>query len=201
MKRHPKIKPVSIKSVLEELIRSGSDVSVIVHTRYWNAIPLLIREWDGKDEATMMRLLDEMSRILTLVSDSEVAVANKRLLHSSLSVLSQTPTLPKKIHTRAGQCHFLLDSVPDGPFMLLGTEEFRRMEQSLSELNKRSSEMTKHEKELEVRIAVLLQDVETLRRDGAAKGETIEQTKKALKAAEERERGREKASRQNRRRE
>ncbi|KAK2941882.1 hypothetical protein BLNAU_23222 [Blattamonas nauphoetae] len=87
-------KPLSIESVLEELKGTGSAVSVIVNTRFWNAIPLLIREWDGKDEATMMRLLDEMLRILTLLSDSEVVVANKRLLHSTLSALSQTPNLP-----------------------------------------------------------------------------------------------------------
>ncbi|KAK2947826.1 hypothetical protein BLNAU_17246 [Blattamonas nauphoetae] len=153
-------KVMSIDSVLVELTRSRSDVSVIVNTPFWNAIPLLIREWDGKDEGTMMRLLDEMLRILTLISDSEVAVANKRHLLSSLSTLSQNPTLPKKIHTRAGQCLFLLDSVPDGPFVLVETEEFRKLEQTQFELEKRTSEITQHEKELETTINVLQLELE-----------------------------------------
>ncbi|KAK2957952.1 hypothetical protein BLNAU_7128 [Blattamonas nauphoetae] len=127
-------KPVSIESVLEELTISGSDVSVIVNTRFWNAIPLLIREWDGKNEATMMRLLNELLRILTLASDSEVAMANKRLLHSSLSALSLNPTLPKKGRLRITQSLSALDSLPDGPFVLVETDEFRSMEEQNKDL-------------------------------------------------------------------
>ncbi|KAK2950981.1 hypothetical protein BLNAU_14059 [Blattamonas nauphoetae] len=136
-------KPVTTESVLEELTRSGSDVSVIVNTPNWNAIPLLIRDWDRKEETTKMRLLDEMSRILTLASDLEVPMANKRLLHSTLSTLSQTPTLSKKVRLRITQALVALDSVPDGPFLLVETAEFRGMEQSHSELTKRINHLQK----------------------------------------------------------
>ncbi|KAK2941971.1 hypothetical protein BLNAU_23124 [Blattamonas nauphoetae] len=172
-------KPLSIESVLTELTRSGSDVSVLVNTHLWNTLPLLIREWDGKDEGTMLRLLDELSRILTLVSDSEVAVANKRLLHSSLSALSQNPTLPKKLHTRTGPCLLLLDSVPDGPFMLVETDEFRNMEQSQSELEKLSSETTKHEKELETRVHDLQMELEEEKKKAELESRKMEEVKTA----------------------
>ncbi|KAK2944799.1 hypothetical protein BLNAU_20272 [Blattamonas nauphoetae] len=146
-------KPGSLESVLEELTRSGSDVSVIVNMPNWNAIPLLIREWNGKNETTICKLLDEMSRILTDFSDLELPLTNKRLLHSALSTLSQTPTLPKKIRTRVEKCVPILNSVPDGPFVLVETEEFRKMEQSLSELQQRCLEMTEHINQLKCQVA------------------------------------------------
>ncbi|KAK2950537.1 hypothetical protein BLNAU_14531 [Blattamonas nauphoetae] len=122
-----------------------------------------------------------MSRILTLVSDSDVPVANKRFLHSSLSALSQTPTLPKKIHTRVGPCLLLLDAVPDGPFVLVETEEFRRMEQSQSELEKRSSEMVRHEKELETRINDLQHELEEEKKTGNTEDKKQIELKEARK--------------------
>ncbi|KAK2952887.1 hypothetical protein BLNAU_12208 [Blattamonas nauphoetae] len=179
-------KPLSIDSVLEELTRSGSDVSVIVNTRDWNQIPVLIREWDGKDEGTIMRLLDEMSRILTLASDSEVAMANKRLLHSSLSALSQNPTLPKKGRLRITQSLAALDSVPDGPFVLVETEEFRRMEQSHSEREQRSSKTHKNEREPESRITALQLELEEQKKETR---DAEEAKKKAEKQRDREERG------------
>ncbi|KAK2942351.1 hypothetical protein BLNAU_22738 [Blattamonas nauphoetae] len=172
-------KPLSIESVLTELTRSGSDVSVIVNTPNWNAIPVRIQEWDGKDEGTMMRLLDEMLRILTLASDSEVPVTNKRLLHSSLSALSQNPIFPKKGRLRITHCLATLDSLPDGPFVLVETEELRRMEQSQSELEQLSSETTKHEKELETRIHDLQQELEEEKKKAEADRMKMEEVKTA----------------------
>ncbi|KAK2945770.1 hypothetical protein BLNAU_19326 [Blattamonas nauphoetae] len=145
-------KPLSIESVLNELSSSEPNVSVIVNTPNWNQIPLLIQDWDGKDETPMLRLLDELSRILTLVSDSDVPLANKRLLHSSLSNLSQSPTLPKKGRLRIAHSLTTLDSVPDGPFTIVETEKFRTMEHALSEVEKRSSEMTERINDLTDRV-------------------------------------------------
>ncbi|KAK2945472.1 hypothetical protein BLNAU_19601 [Blattamonas nauphoetae] len=146
---------MSIESMLKELTRSGSDISVIVNTRFWNTIPLLIRKWDGKEEEAMCSLLDELSRILTLTSDSEVPLANKRLLHSSLSALSQKPTLPTKIRIRVEKCIPTLNSITDGTFMLVETDEFRIMEEQKKELETRSSEITQQKLELDTQITDL----------------------------------------------
>ncbi|KAK2959766.1 hypothetical protein BLNAU_5255 [Blattamonas nauphoetae] len=106
-------KPITIESVLEELSSSKTDPSMIVNPPNWNHIPLLIREWDGKDETLMCRLLDEMSRILTFLSDSDLPLANKRLLHSTLFALSQSADKSKKVITRARQCLLHLESIQD----------------------------------------------------------------------------------------
>ncbi|KAK2953224.1 hypothetical protein BLNAU_11850 [Blattamonas nauphoetae] len=153
-------KPFSIESVLDELTRSGSNVSVIENTRFWNQIPLLIRDWDGKDETTLMKLLDELSRMITLASDSEVSVANKRLLHSSLSTISQNPTFTTKGCLRINNFLATLDSLPDGPFMLEETEEFHSIEQSLTKSETRLSNTIKHKMELESQINDLQHDLE-----------------------------------------
>ncbi|KAK2956579.1 hypothetical protein BLNAU_8419 [Blattamonas nauphoetae] len=127
--------------------------SMIVNTPNWNEIPLLIRDWDGKDEASMCRLLDEMSRILTILSDSDLPLTNKRHLLSTLSTFSQTPDQSKKVHTRVRQCITLLESVQDGPLMVVDTDEFRTMEESLSTLKQRTVELMKHNKALTDRVA------------------------------------------------
>ncbi|KAK2963837.1 hypothetical protein BLNAU_1406 [Blattamonas nauphoetae] len=140
-------KPLSIESVLDEFSSSGSNVSAIVNTPNWNHIPLLIRDWDGKDETPMLRLLDELSRILTLVSDSDIPLANKRLLHLSLSNLSKSPTLPKKIRTRVDKCVPTLNSIADGPFMMMETEEFRTMQHALTDRVAQAEEKTRQAEE------------------------------------------------------
>ncbi|KAK2960261.1 hypothetical protein BLNAU_4814 [Blattamonas nauphoetae] len=127
-----------------------------------------------------------MSRILTDFSDLELPLINKRLLHSSLSTLSQTPTLPKKIRIRVEKCVPALNSITDGPFMMMETDEVRSMEQSLSELQHLSSEIEKQKMELETRIKDLVQDVEKYQKDMAKKVETYERTKAELAEAKNR---------------
>ncbi|KAK2944094.1 hypothetical protein BLNAU_20978 [Blattamonas nauphoetae] len=174
-------KPISIQSVLDELLSSGSNVSMIVNTPNWNAIPLLIRDWDGKDETTICRLLDEISRILTLVSDLDVPVANKRLLHTALTALSRSPALPKKGSLRITHSLATLDSVLDGPFVLVETAEFQTMAQSFSDFEQRSSELMKHNKVLTDRVA----QAEEEKRSAEEKMRSAEEGKRM---AEERQR-------------
>ncbi|KAK2949358.1 hypothetical protein BLNAU_15738 [Blattamonas nauphoetae] len=173
--------PLSIDSVLTELTRSGSNVSAIVNTRDWNAIPLLIREWDGSDEATMLRLLDEMFRILLVLSDSEHPLSNKRHLHSTLSALSQTPDHSDQIRGRVQNCITRLESVEEGPLTVLTIGELDQMKKEWDEVNE-------ERKKRETEISVLIRIKEDLKRQlfvlpiwvGTTSLQTLDQTAHTL---------------------
>ncbi|KAK2946188.1 hypothetical protein BLNAU_18864 [Blattamonas nauphoetae] len=145
-------KPLSIESVLEELTRLGPDVSGILRTPHWNHVPLLIRDWDGKDETLMMQLLDVISRILTLVSDSGLPLANKRLLHSSLDTLSRRTFLSNEGRRQIQQVLTVLADVSDGPFTMMETVTVQSMEQELSTLKQHSSEMERRIQQLTAQV-------------------------------------------------
>ncbi|KAK2944383.1 putative Dynein axonemal heavy chain 6 [Blattamonas nauphoetae] len=139
-------RPISIESVLDEVSSWRTNVLMIMNTPHWNQIPLLIREWDRKDDNLMIKLLDMMFRILKLLSDSEIPLPNKRLLHLTLSTFSQSADLSKQIHIGVRQCLLILESVHDGPLMTVEREEFQTMESTLTELRKKTAELKKHYK-------------------------------------------------------
>ncbi|KAK2959755.1 putative colicin import membrane protein [Blattamonas nauphoetae] len=158
---------------------------MIAFIPYWNHIPLLIHDWDGKDEALMCSLLDEILRILTLISDSDLHLTNKTLLHSALSTLQISPALSVTGQTRVGQCLHLLESIQDGSYMIVPTEDLRWMDDSLSELDARISKMEAHNKELADRLEQTEIDKKTAeeaQKKAEAEKKTAEEGKKKAEA-------------------
>ncbi|KAK2957512.1 hypothetical protein BLNAU_7411 [Blattamonas nauphoetae] len=189
----------SIESVLGELTRSESNASVIVNTAGWNQLPLLLWGLDGTDETTIIQLLSEISRILTLVAEAEVPLASKRLLHSSLSALLRIPTLPKKGRLPIKHSLTTLESLPDGPLVLLVTDEVRSMELALSRLERQASELTHQNQNLEMEIEDLRkveEQKEQAERDNEKLLDVLKRTLKALGESREEKEKSERAKRE-----
>ncbi|KAK2962970.1 hypothetical protein BLNAU_1993 [Blattamonas nauphoetae] len=124
-------KEITIDTVIEELERGQSEPDAVVTTRLWLQIPNLIRDCDRLKEENphkMDRLIQNILQILNMCLRKHISLINRRLLHSSLSTLATSPTLPTEIRVGVEQCLVPLNSLEEGPFVLVSADEFKSME-------------------------------------------------------------------------
>ncbi|KAK2941954.1 hypothetical protein BLNAU_23136 [Blattamonas nauphoetae] len=177
---HPSPQDITIDSILDDLSTCLSRPKEFVNTPKWNQIPLLIKEWkEGKDEDKMFQLLTSLNVVLTEVSLSEIPLHNKRLLHSSLSSLTRSPTLHKRLRLRLGHCLTSLDSIMDGPFVLLATSEVIQTETTLADLTRANTEHSTRIRQLEEEVAVLRQSLLDFEKQKVERREAEEKQKEA----------------------
>ncbi|KAK2949370.1 hypothetical protein BLNAU_15666 [Blattamonas nauphoetae] len=170
------LQDVTIDSMLDDLSKCMTNPEEFVNTPKWNQIPLLIREWkEGKDEEKMFQLLTSLSTVLSEIVLSDTPLSNKRLLHSSLSSLKALPTLPKNIRLRVGHCLASLESVLDGPFVLLETDEFRSMEMTLADLARANEESSTRLRQLEETSRIAEERIQKNETELSAQAETVKE--------------------------
>ncbi|KAK2961033.1 putative E3 ubiquitin-protein ligase SMURF1 [Blattamonas nauphoetae] len=124
-------KEITIDTAIEELERGMSQPDAVVNSRVWQIVPLLLRDndlVDEKNERQMGRLIQSILRVLNECSKNGISIINRRMLHSSLSTLAKSPSLPKMIRVGIDQCLASLDSFEDSPFVLVDFDEFKSME-------------------------------------------------------------------------
>ncbi|KAK2961031.1 hypothetical protein BLNAU_4118 [Blattamonas nauphoetae] len=148
----------------------------------------------------MGRLIQSILQILNECLKNDISVVNRRMLHSSLSTLAKSSSLPKTIRVGIGQCLVSLESIEDGPFVLVDADELKSMEevtrilvaqnatfeQSRAELERRSSEMTRHKNELETRIKELRVELAVEKRSAESERAKMEDEKKEMSEKMER---------------
>ncbi|KAK2948667.1 hypothetical protein BLNAU_16408 [Blattamonas nauphoetae] len=121
------MKEITIDTTVEELERGMSQPEAVVNSRVWQNIPILIRGCDLLEEKNihkMERLIQSILHVLTVCLKNDISIINRRMLHSSLSTLAQSTSLPKTIRVGVGQCLLSLDSCKDGPFMLVDSNDY-----------------------------------------------------------------------------
>ncbi|KAK2944073.1 hypothetical protein BLNAU_21022 [Blattamonas nauphoetae] len=128
---------LTIESVLEWLSDSSVHPRNKVHSFQWFHIPTLLTTHIQSQPTTqnnevLSQLLQRMMTILDECFDCQTPIANKRLLHSSLSQLSQSPSLDPKIKRGIGQCLDSLENVEEGPFVVVSKEDFESMKVAVS---------------------------------------------------------------------
>ncbi|KAK2954599.1 hypothetical protein BLNAU_10450 [Blattamonas nauphoetae] len=112
------MKHQTIESVLEWLNDSSVNPGNKVNSVQWSHIPTLLENYiqskNQQNSEQLSQLLQRMMRILDECIDSNIPIPNKRLLHSSLSQLSQTPSLNPKIKREAKHCLVSLEDHNEG---------------------------------------------------------------------------------------
>ncbi|KAK2945754.1 hypothetical protein BLNAU_19310 [Blattamonas nauphoetae] len=188
-------KKATIDTSIEELERGLSQPEIVVNSRVWQNIPIVMRDCDVREERNMRKMERLMQLILQILNEclkNDIPLINRRMLHSSLSTLKPSPTLPKPMRVCIGQCLLSLDSFEDGPFVLVDSNELKSMEevnrllaeqntsfeQSYAEFERRSSEMTRHKNELEKRIKDLQQELTVEKRIAEEKTRQAEEAKR-----------------------
>ncbi|KAK2947311.1 hypothetical protein BLNAU_17787 [Blattamonas nauphoetae] len=127
----------TIESVLEWLSDSSVHPRNKVNSFQWFHIPTLLTTHiqsrpTKQNNEVLSQLLQRMMTILDECFDSHTQIPNKRVLHSSLSQLSQSPSLDPKIKRGVGQCLLSLDIVVEGEFIVVPKEDFESMEAAVS---------------------------------------------------------------------
>ncbi|KAK2948650.1 hypothetical protein BLNAU_16391 [Blattamonas nauphoetae] len=124
---------ITIDTAVEDFERGMSRPEAVVNSRVWHNIPILIRDCDLLEEKNihkMERLIQSILPMLTVCLKNDISIINRRMLHSSLSTLAQSTSLPKTIRVGVGQCLLSLDSFEDDPFVLVAADEFKSMEET-----------------------------------------------------------------------
>ncbi|KAK2959732.1 hypothetical protein BLNAU_5221 [Blattamonas nauphoetae] len=143
------IDPNACQSVLDELTRRGGNVRIFVQSSTWLNVPAVLRSWKKSDtDALLVQLLTSVNSVLIEVCTADIPIANERLLHSSLSSLSQNHSLPKNVRMWVDICLATLKSVVEGPFILMEREEVRAMESTLEKLSEENKELKKQNEQL-----------------------------------------------------
>ncbi|KAK2958426.1 hypothetical protein BLNAU_6696 [Blattamonas nauphoetae] len=133
----------TLQSVLDELPRCGCDVRTFVHSSTWLNVPAVIRSWkEGDDSALLVQLLEAVDDVLKQTCDADIPIVNKHLLHSSLSSLAQNESLTEDVRIQVTHCLRSLESVVEGPFVLMEREQAQAMERELEELKRQNEEKT-----------------------------------------------------------
>ncbi|KAK2942342.1 hypothetical protein BLNAU_22729 [Blattamonas nauphoetae] len=182
-------KEFTIDTTIEELKRQVSQPDAIVNSRIWINIPNLIRDCDLKEERNMHKMERLMQSILHILNEcvkNEMSLINRRMLHSSLSTLANSPNLPKAIRVCVGQCLLSLDSFEDGPLVLVETDEFKSMEEVNRLLASENSLMEQSRAKLELEMKK--REREQTEAEQRKKIDTEEATRKAemrIRSAEE----------------
>ncbi|KAK2963041.1 hypothetical protein BLNAU_2064 [Blattamonas nauphoetae] len=124
-------KKLTIDTYIDELERGLFEPDAIVTTQAWRNLPTLLRDGDVVKEENLHkldRLIRSIVAILTECLRNDISIDNRRLLHSSLSALAASSTCPPVIRVGVDQCLAPLNSLKDGQFVLLSTDEFKSME-------------------------------------------------------------------------
>ncbi|KAK2950575.1 hypothetical protein BLNAU_14467 [Blattamonas nauphoetae] len=170
----------TIESVLDWLSDSSVHPRNRVNSFQWFHVPTLLTthiqsQPTKESNEVLSQLLQRMMTILDECFDCQTAISNKRLLHSSLSQLSQSPSLDPKIKRKASQCLTSLDTIKEGPFVLVAVETLesvdklrRDHDQQQARLNQSERTIAQLEKEkaawMEER-KVLVSQVQSLQRE------------------------------------
>ncbi|KAK2959063.1 hypothetical protein BLNAU_5858 [Blattamonas nauphoetae] len=150
-------------SVLEWLSDSSVHPRNKVNSFQWFHIPTLltthIQSQHQEDDQQppqkqntqlLSSLLELVLHILDGCFESHIPIPNKRLLHSSLSQLSNSPSLDPKIKKNVGFCFVLLESVDEGPFAVVETSQLDLIEskdRTIAELKDQLVHQTQLERE------------------------------------------------------
>ncbi|KAK2950583.1 hypothetical protein BLNAU_14475 [Blattamonas nauphoetae] len=171
---------LTIESVLERLSDSSVHPRNKVNSFQWFHIPTLIttliQSQQGQQRNEVLsQLLQRMMTVLDECFDCQTPIPNKRLLHSSLSQLSQSPSLDPKIKKGVGHCFVSLDSVDEGPFVVVETSQLdlidsknqtiAELQVTLSEAKVRNAQLEKEMKDFLEREKRHLSVIESLRRE------------------------------------
>ncbi|KAK2958389.1 hypothetical protein BLNAU_6659 [Blattamonas nauphoetae] len=131
----------TLQSVLDELTRRGRDVRVFVNSSTWLNVPAVLRSWkEGDDSALLVQLLKGVDDVLKQTCDADVMIVNKHLLHSSLSSLAQNASLAENVRIQVTQCLGSLESVWEGPFVLMEREEVQAVVREVEELKMQNAQ-------------------------------------------------------------
>ncbi|KAK2947282.1 hypothetical protein BLNAU_17758 [Blattamonas nauphoetae] len=118
---------LTIESVLEWLSDSSVHPRYKVNSFQWFHIPTLLtthiqsqqEQPTKQNNEVLSQLLQRMMTILDECFDSHTPIANKRLLHTSLSQLSQSPSLDPKIKRTIDYCFVALTNAAEDPYVLV----------------------------------------------------------------------------------
>ncbi|KAK2943746.1 hypothetical protein BLNAU_21349 [Blattamonas nauphoetae] len=182
----------TIESVLEWLNNSSVNPRNKVNSLPWFHIPTIltarIQSQQQDNNQLFVHLLQRMMTILDECFDSHTPIPNKRLLHSSLSQLSQFHSLDPKIKRGAGQCILSLEVVDEGPMVVVQKEHLESMEaiqtsfsnlqQQFDQLQVQFSESERKNIQNEKEIAELMEKVKNHPID--SKDQTIAELKEQL---------------------
>ncbi|KAK2948072.1 hypothetical protein BLNAU_17019 [Blattamonas nauphoetae] len=126
----------TIDSMLEWLSDSSVHQREKVISFQWNYLPTLltthIQSQQGQphqhNDQLLLQLLEELVSFLKKCFDSHTLIPNKRLLHSSLSHLAQSPSSDPLTKRGVVQCLASLEIVDEGPFAVVETSQLDQME-------------------------------------------------------------------------
>ncbi|KAK2956308.1 hypothetical protein BLNAU_8675 [Blattamonas nauphoetae] len=152
--------PPTIESVLEWLNDSSVHPRDKVNSFQWLLVPSLltthIQPQQNDDESHKTPNKQLISQILLTIMnnldqcfDCHTPIANKRLLHSSLSQLSQSPSLSPSVRRDVEKCLASLKTVDEGQFVLLRKEYHESMEEALVSFTQIQQQHSQLRKEME----------------------------------------------------
>ncbi|KAK2963034.1 hypothetical protein BLNAU_2057 [Blattamonas nauphoetae] len=121
------VKEFTIDTCITELERGLSEPDAVVTTQVWRNLPTLLRDCDVVKEGNKFKidkLIQLTVQILNGCLRNDISIDNRHLLHSSLSALATSPTLPPVIRVGLDQCLAPLNSLKDDQFVLISTDEF-----------------------------------------------------------------------------
>ncbi|KAK2952838.1 hypothetical protein BLNAU_12159 [Blattamonas nauphoetae] len=171
-------KEFTLDTTIEELERGVSQPESVVNSRVWQNIPILMRDstlLEEKNTHKLNRLMHSILHILNECVMNKISIVNRRLLHSSISTLLQSPALPTTISVWGDQCLVSLKSFVDGPFVLVETDEFKSIEEAT--LHNTQTISTQKEE-----IEKLSHTIATLERQNKEEGERLTNEKKDVLA-------------------
>ncbi|KAK2960272.1 hypothetical protein BLNAU_4825 [Blattamonas nauphoetae] len=127
----------TIDSMSELLSDSSVHPRDKVNSFQWNQLPTLLRSHSQSqlhqqreqtshkehNNQLLPQLLQELMIFLNKCFDSHTPVPNKRLLHSSLSHLTQSPSSDPLTKRGVVQCLASLEIVDEGPFAVVETSQ------------------------------------------------------------------------------
>ncbi|KAK2947332.1 hypothetical protein BLNAU_17719 [Blattamonas nauphoetae] len=125
----------TMESVLERLIDSSAHPRNKVNSFQWTQIPTLltthIQSQPKQNNELLSQLLQRIMKIFDECFDSHTPIPNKRLLHSSLSQLSQlsqSPSLTPSIQRDVERCFSSLIILEDGEFVVIQKAHLESLE-------------------------------------------------------------------------
>ncbi|KAK2953965.1 hypothetical protein BLNAU_11067 [Blattamonas nauphoetae] len=140
----------TMESVLEWMNNSSFHPRSKVNSFEWFHIPSLLTthiqsQSTKQDNELLSQLLQRMMTILDECFDSHTQIANKRLLHSSLSQLSQSPSLDPKIKKALGHCFVSLDSLDEGQLVVVPKHQLESMESKDRAIADQQKKLAQHD--------------------------------------------------------
>ncbi|KAK2956592.1 hypothetical protein BLNAU_8432 [Blattamonas nauphoetae] len=127
-----------------------------VHSFQWFHIPTLLRthlqtQQQEQNNDHFSQLLQRITTVLDECFDSHTPIPNKRLLHSSLSKLSQSPSLPPAVQRDVEKSFASLKIVEEGPIAVVETSQLDLIvskEQTIAEQKQQLANQAQLEREV-----------------------------------------------------